>query len=99
MDAVMASCLGVLLEAERVVVGKPKVQGKARQSKRKELWSQEAKPKHRRVRRLKELLVLYDKGYYRSIWRKVEGIEKEEQLEVLGTRDVLGTDMQRRAWL
>ena len=40
----------------------------------------EAKPKHRRVRRLKELLALYDKGYYRSIWKKVERIEKEEQL-------------------
>ena len=62
MDVVMASCLGVLLEAERAVVGKPKVQSKAQQSKRKELWSQDAKPRHRRVRRLKDLMVLYDKG-------------------------------------
>ena len=99
MDAVMARSLGVLLEAERTVVGKPKVQSKATQAKRKELWSQEAKPKHRRVRRLKELLALYDKGYYRSIWRKAQGIEQEEKLEGLGTKDVLGTDRQRKAWL
>ena len=92
MDTVMARCLGLLLEAERTVVGKPKVQSKATQAKRKELWSQDAKPKHRRVRRLMELLALYDKGYYRTIWRKVHGIEQVEKLEGLGTRDVLGTD-------
>ena len=67
MDTVMARCLGLLLEAEKTVVGKPKVQSKATQAKRKELSSQEAKPKHRRVRRLKDLLALYDKGYYRAI--------------------------------
>ena len=58
MDEAMARCLGVLLKAERMVVGKPKVQSKVTQAKRKELWSQAAKPKHRRVRRLKELLAL-----------------------------------------
>ena len=95
MDAVMSRCLGVLLEAERTVVGKPKVQSKAKEAKRKKRWSQEAKPKHRRVRRLKELLALYDTGYYRSIWRKVQGIEQGEKLEGLGTKDVLGTDRKR----
>ena len=75
MHAAMASCLGVLLEAERVVVRKLKVQSKAQQAKRKELWSQEANLKHMRARKLKELLVLYDKGYYRSLMKKVDSIE------------------------
>ena len=99
MDEVMARGLGVLLEAEKTVVGKPKVQSKATQAKRKELWSQAAKPTHRRVRRLKELLALYDKGYYRSIWRKVQCIEQEEKLEGMGTKDVLGTARQRKSRL